>query len=309
VYTGNPFDSNEAILTQEIPGEPREAVKEVIFYIFQHLGRTLRFQSTVANEFLTGNSLNRELPRPIPWDTVRDLCRSYQAHALLAVEVYSSDFKVSTPRANSSAQTSILEDPDQGRYSARATGSIVFGFRVYDPNTETIIDEKLYRHEETWEATGSDPAQAAVNLIRRDQAVHELTQLAAAEYARRISPIYVPVERRLYSQTGNDTAMATGTKLFEDGRLQEAATAWEAGISQSTKAEAGQLAYNLAIAHEAMGDMDRARAWAEKAHKEYGNGQAKAYLDELDGHQSLLARAREQLRIGGGLQAPGVEIQ
>jgi hypothetical protein len=309
VYTGNPFDSNEAKFTPDVPGEAREVARTFLYFFFQYLGRAHRFQSVVAEELLTGNSLNRALPQPIPWDTVRELCRRYQADALVAVEVVGFDFKTTNAREVSSGQQSILEDPRQSQYSASAIGNVVFGFRMYDPRTETIVDEKLNRHNETWEATGPDPAQAMTNLVRREQAIGDLIQLAAAEYARRISPIYVPVARKLYSQTGQDTAMATGSKLVEEGKWQEAAAAWEAGISQAEKGEAGQLAYNVAIANEALGNMEKAREWANKAHVEYGNGQAKAYLDELDGKESMLSRAREQMRGGGSVQLPGVQIQ
>lgn len=309
VYTGNPFDSNEAIPTNAVPGEANDAVQLFLIYFFRYLGGSPRFESVVATEMLTGNSLNREFPRPIPWAIVNDLCRRYQADALVAIEVYSSDFNVSNPRRPSSAQQSILDDPQQSQFSVRGAGNVIFGFRVYHPDTETIIDEELYRHDETWDATGPDPAQAAVTLIRREQAIGELIHLAAAEYARKIAPVYVPVARKYFGESAKVPALVTGSQLAEEGKWQEAADTWEAGISQAPEREAGQLAYNVAIAYEALRNPDLAREWAEKASVEYGNGQAKAYLAELDGQRSLLERAKEQLRGSGGVQLPGVQIQ
>lgn len=302
VYTGNPFDSNEALLTKQVPGEANDAAQNFIFYFSRYMATSPRFESVVANELLTGNSFSKEFPRQIPWDTVRQLCSRYQADALVAIEVSGFDFNISNPRAASAGQMAMSNDPQLSQYSAEGTGNVVFGFRVYDPVTETIIDEEMYRHKETWEATGEYPQDAVANLIRREQAIGELIHLAAAEYAQKIAPIYVPIPRKYFGGSGTVPAMATGSLLAEEGKWQEAADTWEAGISQAPKREAGQLAYNVAIAYEALGKTELAREWANKAQVEYGNGEAKQYLGDLDGKTTLLERAREQLKSTGGVQ-------
>jgi len=308
VYTGNPFESNEAIMTGEVSGEDREAVETLMFFLQRYLGGSPRFQAVSASETLSGNSFSGEFPRPIPWDTVRDLCRRYQTDVLVAIEVYRSDFNVSNPRRASAAQQSMLEDPQysqdpqqpqyrpQSLYSVRGTGNIIFGFRIYDPRTETIVDEQLFRHNETWDATGPDPAQTMTNLIRRERAIGELIHLAGAQYSGRIAPILVPVTRSYFGQSGNTAAMAAGAELAEAGQWQEAADIWEAGISQAPKREAGQLAYNIAIAYEVLGQTEQAQEWAKKANEEYGNQQARAYLSGLEEKRTLEIRAAGQMQ-------------
>jgi len=296
VYTGNPFDSNEALITPEVPGEDRDAAQTLIFFLQRYLGASPRYQTVIATESLTGNSFNKEFPRAIPWDTVRDLCRRYQTDALVAIEVYGSDFNVSTPRPASAGQLAMVNDPQQSRYAVEGAGNVVFGFRVYDPETETIVDEHVYRHKETWDATGPDPASALANLIDRKQAIGDLIHLAGMEYSRRIAPIPVPVTRKYYGASGAVPAMATGTQFAEDGKWQEAADTWEAGIPQAPKREAGQLAYNVAIAYEKLGETEKAQAWAQRAAEEYANDQAKAYLSGLEERRTLEIRADGQMR-------------
>src|SRR5690606_32386599 len=128
--------------------------------------------------------------------------------------------------------------------------------------------------------------------------------LAGVEYARRIAPIPIPVSRSYFGESANAPAMAAGTALAEVGRWQAAADAWEAGISQAPKREAGQLAYNVAIAYEKLGYTDKAREWAVKASLEYDNSQARAYLVDLD----IVEEKQDTLDVGGGgqIQLPGV---
>jgi len=202
----------------------------------------------------------------------------------------------------------MLEDPQysqesqqtlsrsQSLFSVRGAGNLVFGVRVYDPATETIVDEVLSRHNETWDATGSDPASAIENLIRREQAIGELVHMAGVEFAQRIAPIPVSVSRSYFGQSANSPAMATGTALAEAGQWQQAADAWEAGINQAPDREAGQLAYNVAIAYEVLGQTEQAQQWAKKAAEEYGNSQAKAYLAGIEENRTLEMRAQGQMR-------------
>jgi hypothetical protein len=307
VYTGNPFDSNEALLTAAVPGQNKEATDTLIFFLQRYLGGSPRFQTVVATETLTGNSISKGFPRPISWETVKELCKRYGANALVAIEVYDSEFNMSNNPQVRRAEQSILNDPQETtyqrtspyEYTIAAVGNILFGFRVYDPSTETIIDEHLYRNRETWEGTASDPASAASSLPPGDQAIGDLIHMAGLAYAKRIAPIPVPVERKYFGGSGTDSALAKGTELAEAEQWQQAADTWEAGISQASKSEAGQLAYNVAIAYEKLGRTEQAEEWAKKANEEYGNSQAKAYLPGLEEKRTNRVKAEGQM--GGGL--------
>jgi hypothetical protein len=315
-YTGNPFDSNDAVLiTGQVTGEAQEASKTLIFFLQRYLGGSARFQTVVAGETLAGNSFNRGFPRPIPWETVEALCRRYQTDALVAVEVYDGEFNVSSRAQRDAAERPLLpdtqEDPYTVRrqspydYTVRAAGNVIFGFRVYYPDTKTILDEKIARHNETWDGTGPDPSSAAANLPPREQALGDLIHLAGAEYARRIAPLPVPVTRKYFGESSKVPAMAEGAKLAEEDRWLDAAAAWEAAISGAPEKEAGQLAYNVAIANEKLGRSEQAEIWAQKAYEEYGNSQARDYLASLGEEEK---KDTLDVDTGGGIQLPGVNI-
>jgi hypothetical protein len=290
VYTGNPFESNKALLRAAVPGQSKEATDTLIFFLQRYLGGSPRFQTVVASETLTGNSISKGFPRPIPWETVKELCKRYGANALVAIEVYDSEFNMSNQPQVRRADQPLLNDPQETtfqrsspyEYTIAAAGNILFGFRVYDPSTETIIDEHLYRNRETWKGTGSDPASAASGLPPGNEAIGDLIHMAGLEYAKRIAPIPVPVERKYFGGSGTESALAKGTELAEAEQWQQAADTWEAGISLAEKSEAGQLAYNVAVAYEKLGRTDQAQEWADKASEEFGNSQAKDLLSGFE---------------------------
>jgi tetratricopeptide (TPR) repeat protein len=162
----------------------------------------------------------------------------------------------------------------------------------------------MYRRRENLDATGSDPGSAVAALPQREPAIGELIHQVGEAYARRIAPVPVPVERSYFGESDNAPAMAAGTTLAESGRWQAAADAWEAGISQAPKREAGQLAYNIAIAYEKLGRTELAQEWARKASEEYGNSQARTYLAELGKEK----KDTLDIDTGGNIQMPGVNI-
>ena len=305
VYTGNPFDSNEALLVQSKPinsGPGSSPTDAVIFHLQRYLGGSTRFQTVVASEALTGNSINKALPREIPWETVRALCQKYGADALVAVEVYDYTYNVSNARV-SQKERSLMDQPQDTftryspyDYTVVGVGNVLFGYRIYDPSTETILDEHVYRHRETWESTGDNEAAAVTGLPPGDQAVQDLIHLAGMEYAKRIAPIPLPVKRKYYSGTG-DSALAKGAEQAEADQWLQAAETWQSGINGASKSEAGQLAYNVAVAYEKLGRTEQAEQWAKKASEEYGNSQAKDILTGLEERKTLETNASGQMGL------------
>ncbi len=306
IYTGNPFDSNEALLVQSKPvnsGPGSSPADAVIFHLQRYLGGSTRFQTVVASEALTGNSISKALPKEIPWETVRALCNKYGANALVAVEVYDYIYNVSNARV-SRKERSLMDQQQQDTftryspydYTVAGVGNVIFGFRIYDPSTETVLDEHLYRNRETWESTADNEASAASGLPPGEQAVQDLIHLAGMEYAKRIAPIPIPVTRKDYAGTG-ETALAQGAKLAEANQWLQAADTWQAGINGASKTEAGQLAYNVAVAYEKLGRTEQAAQWAQKASEEYGNSQAKDILSGLEERRKLETDASGQMGL------------
>ena len=77
---------------------------------------------------------------------------------------------------------------------------------------------------------------------------------------------------RSFVYESDDTPeLALGARYAEVGNWIEAADVWESGISKAPTEDAGYLTYNIAVAHEVMGDFENALIWAERSYVEYQN--------------------------------------
>ena len=99
---------------------------------------------------LPGNSLTHAFPEPLSWDKIHDLNRRYQTDAVVAIEIFDSDFDIS----NGSREIKGSDDNAQIQYYADGTANIAIGIRVYDPETESIIDQQLFTRSSSYNATG-----------------------------------------------------------------------------------------------------------------------------------------------------------
>ena len=62
------------------------------------------------------------------------------------------------------------------------------------------------------------------------------------------------------------------------GQWQKAITVWKQGAKRAPNKQRGYLAYNIAVAYEALGDLDAAQRWAQKSYVRYGNKDARSYV-------------------------------
>ena len=115
----------EGVLTGELPGEDRAGVQELINAFRGQLTYSPRFQTKVATERLAGNSLTSAFPAQLPWSTVSSLCRKYQAQAVVAVEIFDTDFIV-TDSKKKVTKTIVVDSVEQevevNEYHAKGSG-------------------------------------------------------------------------------------------------------------------------------------------------------------------------------------------
>ena len=207
IYKQDTYSVIEGILTGELPGEDRSGVQAWIYSFRQRLGASPRFQTVVADEMLPGNSLTHAFPEPLSWDKIHDLNRRYQTDAVVAIEIFDSDFDIS----NGSREIKGSDDNAQIQYYADGTANIAIGIRVYDPETESIIDQQLFTRSSSYNATGVTLREAIEKLINKSDATRALSQGVGAEFANKIAPMPVRISRSFYGKSDKAPALEQGS--------------------------------------------------------------------------------------------------
>jgi len=289
----------ESVLTGELPGQDEAAVQAGIRALRDTLGGSGRFDVLVAAERLPGNSLTLALPAPLRWEQVERLARDFEVDAVLAVELFDSDFVV-TGGVEDVVETIIENGRSQEvtipEFYASGVCDVRMGVRLYDPVDRTILDEMVYPYTDSWRAVGRTPQQALEILIDNADATVAASEGAAVDYARRIAPSTVRIQRKFYARSKKVPAMERGSRLADVGSWDEAARTWEAAIPSAPSKEAGQLAYNVAVAQEVLGDFDAAVASARRAYVDYGLGEGLDYVEKLRWRASEESVLQAQLR-------------
>lgn len=277
----------EGILTGELPGEDRAGMQEAMNAFQQQLMNSPRFTLKRAREVLPGNSLTGAFPDPLSWSQVERLCRNYGADALVAVEIFDTDFIVTNGKRDATKE--VVEKDGTKRqvkvveYFVEGVGNAKIGFRLYDAKERTIADQQLFNSSNTWNAAGTSLKDALAQLIQKTEATRYVSRLAGADYASKIAPMPVQLSRFFYPKAKHTPEFAQGVRQAEVGQWDQAVQTWRKSLTKPTnRKDAGRLAYNLAVGYEVPGDLEKARDWASRAYVNYDNKKGRSYTTTLD---------------------------
>ncbi len=281
----------QGILTGETPFEVRNAVEATMTEVQQSLNNSPRFEIVRSTERLRGGLFAQTMPEPLPWQLVEDICKRFDADAVLTLERFSSDFVITDKKkiikksvgTGSEARTIEVE----GVY-VEGIASLSAGFRMYDPTTGSLVDQQEYNKTNLWSAEAETRLQALALLVDKTRATQTVGIMAGSNYARRISPTPITLSRTMYYTPKSNTALRTGSRLGEVGKWEEAMKVWEAAIPSASRKAAGRLCYNMALGKEIFGELDEAREWAGKAYTYYN------LREGLNYSNTLLRRIRQE---------------
>ncbi len=271
----------EGILTGEMIEQDKKGKTEALAGLCQQINNGTRYKIINTTEVLTasGSITGKTFPDALSWNQVNSLCRKYNADAILALEHFDSDFIVSNASKRIKNDDGIMET----RYIAKGTANVNLGFRLYDPQIKSIIDEESYTHFRVWESEGITAADAALHLIANAQGIYGASREAGEVYAERITPHYVNVERSYYQKSKKVHMLASGARHAEVNNWAKAEEVWKDALKATNDIKTlGRATYNLALCSEVNGDLEQALKWAQQSYAKYGNKKARTYSKILN---------------------------
>ncbi len=194
---------------------------------------------------------------PIPPSFLDSVCDKYNADAVISLEFF-----------NSFVPSRGFNDPNNINGSDRAY--VTTKWRLYYPKDEKILDEIEFQ------TFGIGYSTRFFDVPSNYRAIYNAGAQAADWYLKRIVPsIYT--ESRMYYTSGNKE-MKMAKKHVEFNNWEQAKFLWESIIDQNDNPKLLRKAtYNIALAHEQLGNLDQALEWANKSARS-GNTQAANYI-------------------------------
>ena len=220
------------------------------------------------------------IPVYLSWDTVEKICRENHVDVLFSLELFDPGSTVGLNIANF---VQVLNAKTQ----------VETGWRIYDPNTRTILDQFFIYRDLNCQG-GSFLTVGSAQLGRKD-AVINAGNRAGECYATRIIPYFLRVSRYYYVRGNGSFSIAK--RMARAGDWGSAANIWREATNSPSGKVAGRACYNMAIISEINGDLNGALQWARKAYEVYKTPYALNYANILQQRQSNDAVLRSQTEL------------
>jgi len=302
----------EGIITGEGINEDRDGVMTMFSSLQNSLRISPRFDVVLASERLRGQNILGSFPDPLDWRQVDQLTRKYNADALLAIEIFDSNFIITNGKRKN---TRTVEDEDGNKveeeyteFFAEGVGNTRIGIRLYDAENRTVIDQDIYTENKTWEASATSLKEALAQLVSKSQATKYLAQSVGNTYAGKIAPMPIRISRSYYAKPKKNAYLSKGAREAGVNQWESAISTWKAGLRNTSDSKAlGRMAYNIAVGNEILGDLFLAHEWAGRAYVDYGNKKGRSYASQLNNRMITEEILDEQLSLpdaGSGNKSP-----
>ncbi len=285
----------EGVMTGEGIYQDAEASQEVINGLNLVLKDSPRFHVISTGLRLKGSKTGNTFTNPLSWSQIEQYCKQYNADAVVSLEVFDTDFIVTDGSIVETKKDENGNEYKETVFTAKGVASVKAGFRFYDPKTKAIIDQNLYNRSRTFKSKGASVKDAIAKLIKRNAAVKRVGFVMGKHYGFKIAPRRVTVKRKMYKKAKHSTDVEKGKRYADVNDWKNAAKAWERAVTSPHEETAGKAAYNLAVAFEVLGDLEKAINWARAAYTEYGNKDAKGYQRILEHRVQQEMRLKEQM--------------
>ena len=283
----------EGAITGEALFADRLGSEECIKGVFDGLSNSPRIKGVIPGGINIRGTGTRQFPEPLDWKTVDDICKSTGAEALACLEVFDSNcFNEMTNRKVTKKEKD--KEITYTEFTARFDVNIESGWKIYFPAEQRIIDQKIYNDSKTWINTSDAPKKAEQGLPMKDNAVSQSGFYAGKQFANRISPRWIWVNRVYFVKGIPDFEEAR--RLVKINDWKGASELWLKHVKDSGPKIAGYACYNMALASELDGNLEIAIDWAKKANVDYKNKKALNYMNTLQRRLDDQNRLDEQMK-------------
>jgi len=268
----------EGITSGENIGVDRSGSNYCIKGISNLLSKNERYSLCSNVELELKGTGTSQFPIPLSSKKIKKLAKPYNADAIVVLETFDSDSKVFEGKPIEKVKKIKGVKVKELSYPATLIIEIESGWRIYDVENELIIDENKYREIKEFKVWGKSPKDAKMKLPSKSAAIKEAGFFAGEQYAQRISPIWITVNRIYY--TGKHESMKKAKQFVRINEWERAIEIWK-NLSQSNDNKvSSQASYNMALASEINGSIDTAIGWAKQALSK-GDKRASNYINTL----------------------------
>lgn len=283
----------EGIFTGEVPFADRGGVERAMAGLQQVLQSGPKYKVVIANEQLSGSGTGM-FPEPMSQAVIIGLCNQYQADAVISLEAFDSDIFV-TAEPKTRKRTVDGKEIKETYFEAREVVKINMGWRLYEGSGGALIDQHEMFVSQVFTNSASTLNAARNGLLFPVEAIQRTGFDGGMRYASRVAPTWVSYSREIYTKAKRYGGMKIAKRMARRGDWEQAALTWQKLSQVPVRKVAARATYNLAVAYEMQGDIDKALEYARIAADKYGLRKADNYIWMLNSRRAELYRLDQQL--------------
>ena len=270
----------EAIGTTEIAGSDRIASDQAMTGVFNGLNGYRGIQIIIPKETHLYGTGTREIPEPLEWEQVEDICNASGADVLLSLETFDSNTDLLLAAAAEQVTSLIVTGNPKPTPPSQVRMNVFCLWRMYDPMTRKIIDQHQHTSNLIFEMQGMVPPL---------NALPETAYEAGREYSARYLPSFYMVRRDLYKKGKGKSKkrFEAAFRRTEVANWKEAIEIWKEVLQHANHKTAGRACLNIAVSYEVLGDTEEALSWAKRSYEDYNDKLGKDYAKVLLRRKSL----------------------
>ncbi len=222
-----------------------------------------------------------KLPHPLEWKFVKNTCELYETDALLVIERYIN--KVMT-------KYKVTNDFYSGEYIHEASIDSKYDaiLKIYDPRKQEVVKNLFITDTIFWYKDELSQKRLFAGLPKIKDVLIQTGIKLALDADSKLSPSWTTEERGYFTiDSKADTVL---TSYINKGDWLSAYNYWEKFANSTNKNIRSKAEYNLALASEMQGHIEKAIEWANKSFKTQYRMQADSYLRKLGERRKLLKK-------------------
>ena len=289
---GKALNVLEGLVSGEGIYQDKNSSLEAIGGLVSGLSKSQRFTIfQIQGLDLTNNGSSYFSPL-LDWNMVQEICIKNNVDALVVLEIFDTDKNM---RWSNETRTITRNGISQNEIwqVVNSTITVTTGWRIYDPASQTVIDELRFNDSKTNTGKGLTAVEAENTLSQSSSTVYQLARVNGEKYALHIAPTPILVHRSYY--TGGDIRLKEARNLINNKNYQDALNVYKQVSENAEKPKVkARAAHNAAMVYEVLGEIDLAIEWAQKAIT-MGNKSSRHYLAVLQQRKTDDAKAKEQM--------------
>lgn len=279
IFFANGFNLDTVILDEQAADTMLQALSNLLY-------ESERYDVVIPEERFLPHNKNAFFSEPLAWEEARQLCNTFNTDAVLSVDMFKT-------RVVTKYDRETYYNPMDNSFYNTAEGhmGVIYEalFKVYDPQEEKVLAREFLRDTLVWEDYGSTARELFSNFTTVKQGLTEAAIALALDYSGKISTNWHREQRLIYIK---------GDKILEDAGILAGQGNWEAAshlwedlvATSSSKQTKSKAQYNLAIAAELQGDIDKAIAWGLESYNTMFHQLTYDYLEHLNRRKKELEK-------------------